>query len=559
MRRKSSMKRCLSAASQSCTSSFVLLVLVLLSFNALSTPFCLGFSSPSKRRTRSNIISSSPLYSGKTNSDKGNKINGDDENNQKDLFVDETFQTTLYNNDGSSSSSTSTKTKRSSTQSFEFYAPRPKCNKWTSQQQDFPPEVYNIDPLPPDAQTMWADGGTSGQDDAKATKQVGNGDDYFRATLLVRGRSYARPNAFELDQLYELPDLQDLASPPNPEYVGDNLWSNNGALLFRTTPFRLGLLIFFFFSFGPMVNFLYTHLPAVEKLESLSESNFVPGISIVYGTYLSLTLNILYQRQQKITDFCAKETSQLLQLTRRIFHLLDETNTMKGKADIPASEKSKFKISVAEYIADQVRVLVKASRGRELMKIVYSDPYEGIDEVLNEYRDELVAMKNTKEAGGIMVDVSNSLNLIGTCSDVVSNMVVVRSERLSNESTFLPPAHFIVARVLAALIIIGYTVATVTFVDADGYPPVASSAFFAVLSTVYLFFSTIISDLNNPFNGVYQIRRSGIAANLLAIKWIIQKDPTLACEVNFEGEVGHEILWQDPLKMEQMAQQKQQS
>jgi len=64
--------------------------------------------------------------------------------------------------------------------------------------------------------------------------------------------------------------------------------------------------------------------------------------------------------------------------------------------------------------------------------------------------------------------------------------------------------------------------------------------------------------LNNPFSGVYQIRRSGIAANLLAIKWIIQKDPTLACEVHFEGEVGHEILWQDPLKMEQIAQQQQQ-
>jgi hypothetical protein len=266
---------------------------------------------------------------------------------------------------------------------------------------------------------MWVDGTTPGlNSDNAGAKQVGNGDDYFRATLLVRGRSYARPNAFELDQLYELPDLQDLASPPSPKYVSDNLWTNNGALWFRTTPFRLGLLGFFFFSFGPMVHFLYSYLPSVEKLESLSESNFVPGISIVYGTYLSLTLNILYVRQQKITDFCAKETAQLLQLTRRIFHLLDETtNTaMEGKADILASVKSKYKISVAEYIADQVRVLVKASRGRELMKIVYSDPYEGIDKVLNEYRDELVAMKNTQQqqqqtngSGGAIMDISGSM------------------------------------------------------------------------------------------------------------------------------------------------------
>mmetsp|Transcript_7496 Transcript_7496/g.18017 ORF Transcript_7496/g.18017 Transcript_7496/m.18017 type:complete len:84 (+) Transcript_7496:184-435(+) len=75
----------------------------------------------------------------------------------------------------------------------------------------------------------------------------------------------------------------------------------------------------------------------------------------------------------------------------------------------------------------------------------------------------------------------------------MSNLVLARSERLSNESTFLPPAHFIVARVLAAMIIIGYTIATVPIVDAQGNPPVASSAFFAVLCAVYLFFSTIIS------------------------------------------------------------------
>mmetsp|Transcript_7501 Transcript_7501/g.18035 ORF Transcript_7501/g.18035 Transcript_7501/m.18035 type:complete len:96 (+) Transcript_7501:623-910(+) len=79
-----------------------------------------------------------------------------------------------------------------------------------------------------------------------------------------------------------------------------------------------------------------------------------------------------------------------------------------------------------------------------------------------------------------------------------------------------------------------------------------------ILKYILLSHSLHTGDLNNPFSGVYQIRRSGIAANLLAIKWIIQKDPTLACEVHFEGEVGHEILWQDPLKMEQIAQQQQQ-
>ena len=148
----------------------------------------------------------------------------------------------------------------------------------------------------------------------------------------------------------------------------------------------------------------------MEKLEILSESNFVPGISIVYGTYLSLTLSILYSRQQKITELCAKETSQLLQLTRRVFQLFDETNMTVDI--IPVKIKSSYKISVAEYIADQVRILVKASRGRELMKIIYSDPYEGVDKVLNEYRDELVVRKNQQqqnEGGGTFVDISSSM------------------------------------------------------------------------------------------------------------------------------------------------------
>lgn len=76
----------------------------------------------------------------------------------------------------------------------------------------------------------------------------------------------------------------------------------------------------------------------------------------------------------------------------------------------------------------------------------------------------------------------------------MSNLVLTRSQRLSNESTFLPPAHFVLARVLAAMIIIGYAVATVPMVDDQGNPPLISSAFFAVLFSVYLFFSNVISE-----------------------------------------------------------------
>lgn len=219
---------------------------------------------------------------------------------------------------------------------------RAKCNKRSFREQDFPPEAYYIDPIP----------------------SRKSSDDGARAERLVRGRSYARQDAFTLDQLQELPNLQDLSSPPN----------ETTNLAFRNE-FRIFILVASFLLFAPLTSMIADNMPAVNQLESLSENNFVPGISIVYGTYLSLTLSMLYRRQQQITELCAKETSQLLQLTRRIFHLF--------------KKDQKKRLSVAEYIADQVRILVKASRGRELMKVIYSDPYEGIEELLHEYRDEM--------------------------------------------------------------------------------------------------------------------------------------------------------------------------
>jgi hypothetical protein len=218
-----------------------------------------------------------------------------------------------------------------------------KCNKRTFREQDFPPEVYNIDPLPSDSSQNAC---------------------YARATRLIQGRSYARQNAFAVDQMQELPNLQDLSSPPN----------EMRSLVFLSR-FRVLGLVGSFLAFAPLTSMIATYMPAVNKLEALSENNFVPGISIVYGTYLSLTLSILYTRQQKITELCAKETSQLLQLTRRIMHLFRNDDRRR--------------LSAAEYIADQVRILVKASRGRELMKVIYSDPYEGLDSLLNEYRDDM--------------------------------------------------------------------------------------------------------------------------------------------------------------------------
>ena len=55
-----------------------------------------------------------------------------------------------------------------------------------------------------------------------------------------------------------------------------------------------------------------------------------------------------------------------------------------------------------------------------------------------------------------------------------------------------------------------------------------------MLSTVYVLFYNFASDLNGPFDGVYQIRRSCAASHLLQIKWLIANHPLLRGEIDFE-------------------------
>ncbi len=59
-------------------------------------------------------------------------------------------------------------------------------------------------------------------------------------------------------------------------------------------------------------------------------------------------------------------------------------------------------------------------------------------------------------------------------------------------------------------------------------------ALFSVFSTVYVVFYTFAYDLNNPFKGVYQIRRSGPAAHLLQTRMLLLSDPRLRNRIQFD-------------------------
>ena len=136
--------------------------------------------------------------------------------------------------------------------------------------------------------------------------------------------------------------------------------------------------------------------------------------------------------------------------------------------------------------------------------------------------------------------------LIGNTRDTIKDLIRMRAERLSMEALSLPPTHFLVLNLLTLLILLSFTVSTLPIVDrSTGLPPNEGSMLFAILTNVYILFYFFAKDLNDPFDGVYQIRRSCSACHLLEAKWLIVNHPLIQGQVDFEeaeeGEDGISI------------------
>lgn len=80
-------------------------------------------------------------------------------------------------------------------------------------------------------------------------------------------------------------------------------------------------------------------------------------------------------------------------------------------------------------------------------------------------------------------------------------------------------------QLLTSLSLIGFTAAAVSITCDHGQPPLESSMVFAGLTAVYVLFYNFCNDMNDPFDGVYQIKRSAAATYLLQTKWIITNQP----------------------------------
>jgi len=189
---------------------------------------------------------------------------------------------------------------------------------------------------------------------------------YSQVTRLVEPRFYARSDQFDRNMMDVQPTIEDLAPPPS-------LYNSYGEFLaWNKLPARAVVGTMAYFIFPWIVQLLQAIITDDESAEALLSmvNTSLPGVSIVLGTYFSLTLSILYDRFSRLQETVALEAS-LLALTFQ--NLLD----LFAQDDEAAVEG-------AQCIADQIRTLVRESRGRELMSVIYSDPYSRILQLVQE-------------------------------------------------------------------------------------------------------------------------------------------------------------------------------
>jgi len=191
-----------------------------------------------------------------------------------------------------------------------------------------------------------------------------------RRTRLLKSRSYASTSAFAAVNITCPPSLADLDR--EPPTTSETFWISTPARFLS-----LGCSIWIFPYIIEALDKFVTLPP--DQLKEIA-SSFGPGISIIYGTFVSLTLSVLYNRQQYIQDDVAQECALLTVICRNLLTLF-------------ASDKE-LAVEAAQTVADQIRTLVKGSRGSELTLLMYSDPYSRMLELIALKECQLMSERN---------------------------------------------------------------------------------------------------------------------------------------------------------------------
>lgn len=330
---------------------------------------------------------------------------------------------------------------------------------------------------------------------------------YSEQSRLVEPRRYALSDQFNLAANANTPPtIDDIAMPPS------NYGPIARSFAWNTLPARAVVGSASYFAFPLLIEFLDANVGFMDTIE-LTElvDGFLPGVAIVLGTYFSLTISILYDRLTKLTEVVNVECSQLALTLVNLLHVFEDNDPEAA-------------VEGAQCIADQVRVLVHDSRGRETMGVIYNDPYARLLRLLKDY-------SNTDACSSLVEDAYLLSDLHGNAGSLFQ----LRTDRLTVESLALSPTHFDVMTFLSGLLLTGFALGTLATATEDGVPTETARVLFAALVVCYTIFYEMAFDLNRPFDGVYQLRRSGAAMHLLQIKQIICNNPVTKGKVDFEA------------------------
>lgn len=325
-------------------------------------------------------------------------------------------------------------------------------------------------------------------------------------TRMIDTRSYARLQPFQKINLLDRPSIEDLL----PLRVS---WRES---FYVTVPAKLLTFTGYTFLFPYVIRYVLEPAVADMPASDLNDiaNDFAPGISILYSAMIALTLQFLYSRQKNIQDSIARETSLLSIVTKNLLSLFAKDRDLL--------------VDAGKCVADQVATLVRKSRGEELMELIYSDPYSRIIDLIDAEEERIEERQGNFLRKG---------PLLGNCRDLINQLVDIRANRLSQEANALSETHFSILNSLTFLVLLGYSISVLpTIENLGGYPNLESSMLFGLISTVYVLFSNFAYDLNEPFTGVYQLRRSASASHLLQIKWNLVNHPWLRNEIDFDDD-----------------------
>mmetsp|Transcript_76452 Transcript_76452/g.153502 ORF Transcript_76452/g.153502 Transcript_76452/m.153502 type:complete len:384 (-) Transcript_76452:177-1328(-) len=302
-------------------------------------------------------------------------------------------------------------------------------------------------------------------------------------------RIYA--NATKLRQLSGETTRDNLITPPGPFSL------NRTETIWITAPYRVSVLLVAYALFPFLVEGIRATLPEAELGEvSAVTSGFVPAISLLYGAWLGLTFNILQERIGQLQTTASKESSMFCALCERTSLI---TDSLPPENVVP----------IFKPLFDQTTTLAMRSREDELLLITNDDIY------LN-YRRSLKSLATS----GLLEDQINAgFPEITSCNDLVDNLMSIRAERLSIETTALPAAHFSILSIFSFQLLACFIYAIAQTPAAVDDPALRIA--FSFFVGVYLLVFNFAVDLNDPFRGNYQIRRSAINANLIATRKLI--------------------------------------